>query len=80
MDIYFAEDLARELDVPEHKLWRAYAAATTPEASIRRERRREAAVPDGALVYMPVSIYGASRHEVISWRLRKTVRPCPDFF
>jgi hypothetical protein len=22
----------------------------------------------------------ASRHEVISWRLRKTVRPCPDFF
>jgi hypothetical protein len=58
MDIYFAEDLARELGVPEHELWRAYNAVNTPEAAVRRQRRREAARPDGALVYVPVSLAG----------------------
>jgi hypothetical protein len=58
MDIYFAQDLAKELGVSEHELWRAYNAVTTPEATIRRQRRREAAKPDGAVRYVPVSLAG----------------------
>jgi hypothetical protein len=58
MDIYFAEDLARELGVPEHELWRAYNAVNTPEAAVRRQRRREAARPDGKREYVPVSLAG----------------------
>jgi len=58
MDVYFVEDLAKELGVSEHELWSAYARVTTPEARLRRERRREAAKPDGARVYVPVSLAG----------------------
>jgi hypothetical protein len=58
MDVYFVEDLAKELGVSEHELWRAYNAVTTPEAAIRRQRRREAARPDGAIRYVPVSLAG----------------------
>lgn len=58
MDIYFAQDLAEKLGISEAELWRAYAAATTPEACLRRERRREAARPDGKREYVPVSLAG----------------------
>jgi hypothetical protein len=58
MDIYLASDIAKELGISESEFWRAYNAVTTPEASIRRQRRREAAKPDGALVYVPVSLAG----------------------
>jgi hypothetical protein len=58
MDIYFAQDLAEELGISESEFWRAYNAVTTPEACLRRERRREAAKPDGKREYVPVSLAG----------------------
>jgi hypothetical protein len=58
MDIYMASDIAKELGISESEFWRAYNAATTPEATIRRQRRREAARPDGAIRYVPVSLAG----------------------
>jgi hypothetical protein len=58
MDIYLASDIAKELGISESEFWRAYNAATTPEASIRRQRRREAAKPDGKREYVPVSLAG----------------------
>ena len=58
MNVQLMADFAAELGVSEAEAWRAWEACHTPEAMIRRERRIEAAKPDGATVYVPVSVWG----------------------
>ena len=51
-------DFAAALGVSEAQAWRAWESCNTPEAIVRRQRRIEAAKPDGAHVYIPVSLWG----------------------